>query len=158
MSEQSKISVSAVCRSCSGTGLYVGMAERNGAAVVCATCRGTGETSVAYEPFVERAAPPEKVTSVHVARGYGLDPAHPLCDGGMPVEGWKPGATVPADEKLYCPFLYTHQDWCAHPDPKWGGPPFAAVGRMIPDCPLWPQKAECWQRYHEASDAPGVSS
>lgn len=150
------VSVSAVCRSCKGTGLYVGMAERGGAAVVCSTCKGTGETTVTYEPFVRRADPPESVTSIHVARGYTLDPAHHLCDGGIPVEQWEPGKSVPADEKLYCPFLYTQQDWCAHPDPKWGGSP-VGVGGLISECPLWNEKAECWQRYHETPDAPSVT-
>ena len=32
------------CESCKGTGLYVGMAEREGSAVVCHTCKGTGKT------------------------------------------------------------------------------------------------------------------
>ena len=30
------------CKDCNGTGVYVGMAERDGAAVVCKTCGGTG--------------------------------------------------------------------------------------------------------------------
>jgi len=31
------------CSACKGTGLYVGMAEREGAAVVCSRCKGTGK-------------------------------------------------------------------------------------------------------------------
>ena len=41
------------CKSCSGTGLYVGMAERDGAAVVCVNCNGTGcsHTKIEYDDF-----------------------------------------------------------------------------------------------------------
>jgi len=48
--------VDRICPSCKGTGLYVGMAERDGAAVVCRTCKGTGceHFKVTYEPFVAR--------------------------------------------------------------------------------------------------------
>ena len=37
------------CKSCKGTGLYVGLAERDGAAVVCHTCKGTGKHHVRIE-------------------------------------------------------------------------------------------------------------
>jgi DnaJ-class molecular chaperone len=73
------IDLDIVCQSCQGTGLYVGMAERDGAAVVCSTCEGTGRYAYhfEYKPFTERAKPPRKIKSVHVARGYvighGLD-------------------------------------------------------------------------------------
>lgn len=37
------IKIECECNACKGTGLYVGMAERDGAAVVCYTCKGTGK-------------------------------------------------------------------------------------------------------------------
>lgn len=152
-----QVSVSAVCTACKGTGLYVGFGERDGAVTVTSPVPSQREHTVTYEPFVSRADPPEGKTRVHVARGYGLSEQHPLCDGGMPIEAWEPGVVVPADEKLYCPFLYTNQKWCAHPDPKWGGMP-GGIGSWVSDCPLWSQKAECWERYHAAEDAPKVTS
>lgn len=33
------------CQACKGTGLYKGMAERDGAAVVCSHCHGTAMPS-----------------------------------------------------------------------------------------------------------------
>lgn len=154
-----EVSVSAVCRACKGCGLYIGMAERRGIAVVCSSCDGTGETTITYEPFVQRAQAPDAVRSVHLARGYGLDTKHPLCDGGMPLDQWSPGTVVPADEKLYCPFLYTYQRWCAHPDPRYPEYHVApmTVGGYVSDCPRWPEKAECWERYHAATDAPKMT-
>ena len=37
------------CKSCKGTGLYVGMGERDGAAVVCHRCDGTGKYHFKHE-------------------------------------------------------------------------------------------------------------
>jgi len=42
------------CQSCDGTGLYCGMAEPKGTAVVCLTCSGTGCVDYRYKPFVKR--------------------------------------------------------------------------------------------------------
>ena len=39
------------CQACGGTGLYKGMAERDGAAVVCSCCNGTGKTEFTYNEF-----------------------------------------------------------------------------------------------------------
>ena len=42
------------CGSCGGTGLYQGFAEPEGVAVVCITCRGTGEMMIHWKPFKGR--------------------------------------------------------------------------------------------------------
>lgn len=42
------------CGSCSGTGLYRGMAEPRGVAVVCISCNGTGCADLEYKPFTAR--------------------------------------------------------------------------------------------------------
>jgi hypothetical protein len=46
--------VLAECHSCSGTGLYSGMCEPRGTAVVCLTCSGTGCEKIRYVPFTSR--------------------------------------------------------------------------------------------------------
>lgn len=46
--------VRAKCDSCGGTGLYSGMCEGEGNAVVCLGCAGTGGMMIRYEPFVDR--------------------------------------------------------------------------------------------------------
>jgi hypothetical protein len=152
MSKQ-RIDLDIVCQACTGTGLYIGLAERDGTAVVCSACKGTGKYAYrfTYEPFVERKAPPKKVKSVHVARGYVIAHDFDLSDGGLPIERWKPGMTVPADEKLYCPWNYVTQEWCAHPD-KNGRAPFP-FGLTATSCPYWEAKAECWERFHAEAPA-----
>lgn len=143
------ITLDIVCTACSGTGLYVGMGERNGAAVVCYRCQGTGRQAYTYEPFTERKAPPDTVTTVHVARGYGLDSSS---RGGLPIEQWQPGAIVPADEAYYCPFIYTNQEWCSNPDllPQIGKPtpPRMPTGQ-ISSCKHWANKSRCWALFRE---------
>lgn len=42
------------CPSCGGTGLYRGMAEPEGVAVVCLTCNGSGCKELTYTPFTAR--------------------------------------------------------------------------------------------------------
>jgi len=51
-----EVKLNIVCKKCDGTGVYVGMAERDGASVVCSTCNGTGcqKYSFKYEKFKER--------------------------------------------------------------------------------------------------------
>lgn len=156
------IDLQIVCQSCDGTGLYVGMAERDGSAVVCYCCKGSGSYAYhfEYEPFESRRPAPEGVTRVHVGRGYVLSPNHPQCDG-IPVAEYTPGMIVPADEQLYCPFLYTHQEWCAKPvTPSWrpGEPPGPRdtpllAGQRISSCPLWDDKADCWRLFHANAPA-----
>ena len=46
--------VKAQCGSCRGTGLYSGMCEPRGTAVVCLNCDGTGCATIKYTPFEGR--------------------------------------------------------------------------------------------------------
>lgn len=60
--------VKAECESCSGTGLYRGMCEGPGMAVVCLRCNGTGCQEIRYRPFTKRK-PRRDVKRVHLSRG-----------------------------------------------------------------------------------------
>lgn len=46
--------VKAACSSCSATGLYSGMCEGPGKAVICLTCGGTGCEEIEYKPYEGR--------------------------------------------------------------------------------------------------------
>jgi len=56
------------CGSCGGTGLYRGMAEPKGVAVVCLRCGGTGCSEIEYMPFTERKRR-DDVETVRLSRG-----------------------------------------------------------------------------------------
>lgn len=150
-----KESVQIECKQCNGTGLYVGMAERDGAAVVCYRCNGTGQDTLEFVRFTERRQPKKPVSRVHLSRGYVLSPEHDKCTGGVAYQDWKPGMVVPADEELYCPMLYTNQSYCAFKDENGSARP--GIGRRISDCEYWPVKAACWTKYH-ADGVPGEVS
>ena len=60
--------VRAECGACSGTGLYRGMAEPEGVAVICLTCKGTGCKEMIYIPFTRRRRR-NGVQSVQQSRG-----------------------------------------------------------------------------------------
>ena len=76
-----KLSVESECESCDGTGLYCGMAEPKGTAVVCLSCNGTGCRTIHYTPFSRRK---EKrgVHTVSLSRGSFILNCGP---GGKPV-------------------------------------------------------------------------
>ena len=48
------VEVDVECSACRGTGLYVGMCENDGAAVVCVKCNGTGKVHMSLTPFTGR--------------------------------------------------------------------------------------------------------
>lgn len=48
------VKIEAECDSCSGTGLYSGMCEAKGEAVVCIRCGGTGKQIVSVKTFSAR--------------------------------------------------------------------------------------------------------
>lgn len=62
------MTVKTQCGSCRGTGLYRGMAEPEGVAVVCLTCKGTGCREVSYTPFTTRQRR-DDVRTVQRSRG-----------------------------------------------------------------------------------------
>jgi len=62
------IKVLSKCPSCSGTGLYEGMCEREGEPVVCINCNGTGAATISYEPYSGRVRK-RGVKVVHYSKG-----------------------------------------------------------------------------------------
>ena len=56
------------CSACGGTGLYHGIAEPRGVAVVCLRCNGTGAVKIIYTPFTGRRLRTD-VQQVQLSRG-----------------------------------------------------------------------------------------
>ena len=56
------------CCACRGTGLYRGMAEPKGVAVVCLRCDGSGCAELEYTPFAARKRR-DDVQTVRLSRG-----------------------------------------------------------------------------------------
>lgn len=56
------------CPSCSATGLYEGMCESDGSAVICLSCNGTGCKEITYRPYTGRKKR-RSITSIKRSRG-----------------------------------------------------------------------------------------
>lgn len=74
-------SVKSECPACGGTGLYRGIAEGPGAAVVCSRCDGSGCAEVEYTPFTSRKRRSD-VREVYLSRGNFILACGPI---GKPV-------------------------------------------------------------------------
>ncbi len=77
------------CSSCSGSGLYRGMAEPRGVAVVCLTCKGTGCAELRYKPFVKRRERTD-VDEVRLSRGPTILSCGPTGEA-IPYREWLNG-------------------------------------------------------------------
>lgn len=148
-----KIEIEYACQSCKATGLYVGMAERDGAAVVCHTCDGTGKAvhQFEYEDFTGRKQRKgvQQVYQVNpgICIGKGKDKEYTLPDfGGMPYGEWvegKPFADGMENRKFTCPaWWYQSADYDRKPEWK-----ECRIGGCFSDCESFKNKAECWKRW-----------
>jgi hypothetical protein len=137
-------SAEAQCGACQGTGLYVGMAERDGTAVVCHTCKGTGKTIIRWTAFTGRKRQ-EGVTHVLEANP-GICVSTKLGGiGGMPFDAWQAGLTFPPGSEMRA---YTCPRWwyqCADSSklPEWDS---CGFGRFT-DCKHFDNKVACWARW-----------
>ena len=143
---------SAACRACKATGLYVGMAERNGAAVVCRECKGTGKQNIVFEwdDFDGKQDPPDGVTRVY-ATSAGIVSAPDVVPGGVSVAEWKTNPKsvhrIGAEMREHtCPeWWYQSANYALKPD--WNE--CRLVGQFS-KCSHFANKSECWRRFDRA--------
>jgi len=134
------------CPSCNGTGLYVGMAERDGYAVICYTCKGTGKHHFThtYEEFEKREEREDIRGVVQTNPGICLGGNYDF--GGMSYQDWKEGKPfiIGMEMRLYtCPsWWYQSADYKKKPEWKecgWGG--------SFSDCKHFSTKSICWEKW-----------
>ena len=149
------------CKSCSGSGVYVGMCERDGAAVVCHVCEGTGKCNYKfeYQEFTGRKKR-EDVTRVY-KQGYGfvIAPAKISFsrNGGIDMEkegvsydDFLRGEMPQHIKKLACPML-ADQSACnkikgfADECDRLHGS--CLLGTLISQCNNQINRLGCWQRF-----------
>jgi len=150
------IEYDAECHACKGSGLFIGMAERDGIAVQCHRCKGTGcvNVHIEYAPFTERK-PRENVKRViqhnpgYVVGEYTKEDGEvvSLKDyGGLPVEEWeegKPFGRGTEMRKHACPaWWYQSADYTKKPE--WEE---CIVIGAFSACCLFESKGECWKRW-----------
>lgn len=152
---QKTIQYRAECDSCNATGLYVGMGERDGAAVVCHYCKGSGsrDVTIKYRDFDGRKDRKgvTRVFQVNPGIGIGEDQSKRLTlasFGGMPYSDWKDGAKFErGDEmrKFTCPAWF-YQCADSKLKPEWDECN-AALGRSFSQCPNFANKDACWRQF-----------
>ena len=144
------------CKACKGTGLYVGLGERSGAAIVCGKCKGTGAFKFIYyyKKFQKKQNPPKDVKRVFqtnpgivVGEGNGIK----LSDfGGMPLSDWLKGKEFKQgmeNRKYTCPaWWYQSADYKKKPD--WDEC-LSSWGRSFCDCEYFNKKEKCWAKFDE---------
>lgn len=139
-------SIPAECSACKGTGLYVGMAEREGTAVLCATCKGSGRCDVTYTPWSGVRRPREGVRRVF-ASNCGVVLGH-VVPGGISHDEWERGGDPRRSGAEPRPYVCPGQ-WAQNALHE--RPPFPecskGIGLAWSACPHYPAKSECWRRF-----------
>ena len=136
------------CADCKGIGLYQGMGEREGASVVCKSCRGTGEQHFTkeYEPFAGRRKP------VGITQVYQTNPgimlANDIVPGGVSIEQWleEPDSPQQAGAEMRehtCP-AWWYQGANFSLQPQWSE---CRKSMKFSDCPSFAKKEKCWERW-----------
>ena len=143
--------IQANCRDCRGTGLYAGLGERDGIAVRCSRCRGTGQETIVYEPFqgLQKRAGVARV--VQANPGVVINPE--ITQGGVTYEEWlenPASANAPGREvrEHYCPSWWFQSADHARM-PGWEECNIIQGSKSWSDCPLYANKDGCWERFDQ---------
>lgn len=154
MSEEKTIEYDCECGSCAGTGLYAGMGERDGAWVVCSSCKGTGHRHVItkYKTFTRRHRRNgiQRVYRTNPGICIGTGNRHSLNDfGGMPYSEWLADPTFPKgseDRAHTCPaWWYQSADYKLKPD--WDDENQKCGFGTFSHCRHFNKKQLCWARF-----------
>lgn len=145
------------CGHCAGTGLYVGYGERNGAAVVCSRCDGTGRREMTHE-YVEFSGQRYRDDVRRVYRcnpGIGIDAT--IVPGGAPYEEWVEDPEIVNTRgreirEHSCPAWWCQSVGDFRMKPKWEICPPA--GTAFHQCINFPKKSGCWARFDREAEAP----
>jgi hypothetical protein len=143
------------CKSCKGTGLFAGMAERDGFAVICSQCKGTGcyHFVYEYEDFSGRIDAQNVIQVVEsnpgICIGLGKEGGYSYESfGGMSYPDWRNGRPFPPKSEMRrhtCPsWWYQSVNYKKKPDwnecsTTWGG--------LFSLCPHFIEKEKCWERF-----------
>ena len=142
--------VDAACSDCAQTGLYKGMGEGQGIAVVCSRCKGTGKAhlKLQWEDFTGRKERQDvsRVLLTNPGIGAGRGNGYSEEDfGGISYSDWLAGKKFGKGTEMrrfVCPaWWYQSADYSRKPDWKecgWGA---------FSSCEHFHQKDKCWQRF-----------
>lgn len=139
------------CQACKGTGIYRGMAERDGYAVVCRRCNGTGKFHFVhqFEAFDQREVCKGVHTVVEFNPGICLGgKAGAYNFGGISYTDWLEGKPFPqgAEMREYtCPYWW-YQTANYNKRPRWKECNEGCRGAFS-KCLYFSEKHTCWERF-----------
>ncbi len=145
-----KIVITRQCSSCAGTGLYDGIGERDGFAVVCSQCSGTGKSiqTIEWEDFTRRIA--AKGVRQVLECNPGICAGGTRDFGGMSYTDWDAGLPFPPKSEMRqftCPaWWYQRADYSKKPE--W---PECMKCGSFPGCDRFPNKEQCWEKFDKES-------
>ncbi len=150
------------CKKCKGTSLYFGMAERDGARIVCYSCKGLGKvkTHLVFEKFFNRKV--DKGAKRVYENGMGYCITHkditdkegnffPFSQYGCSYAEWLNGKKPLPLEFLGCPYLETRQGLQSKDKNnlyKSRCKNNLGCGN-ITDCKLYNDKQKCWKIFNK---------
>lgn len=150
-----KIEFNEECKACKGTGIYSGIGEYNGCAVVCHDCKGTGCFHFVYEykDFKERRY------NKNIRHIYECNPGIKIGEsnkfqfsdfGGMSYDDWFIGKKFTIgmeNRKFTCP-AWWYQSANYELKPNWSDNhrKCIAIGSFT-NCEYYNQKDGCWKRF-----------
>jgi hypothetical protein len=142
------------CPECKGTGLFIGRAEKNGAATICYKCKGTGCSEFSYEEFCGRKTRLD-VDRVYLGSfGYAIS-AEFQCGiefskYGCTYQEWLEGKEPLHIEELYCPYIAYNEGIGKEPCVRCQK---GTLGKRISDCKHYYDKKTCWEEYKAKDSA-----
>ncbi|NIX55325.1 MAG: hypothetical protein GWN14_05175 [candidate division Zixibacteria bacterium] len=147
-----------VCSMCDGTGLYIGMAEKSGAAIICHNCDGNGEVTFIHKYKELRGG---RVYRYGIRRVFKKNPGILIVEdsrykledfGGMPYEDWYAGKSFPKQHEMrfvVCPAWWYRKI-------NWDECNTNLLGSRYSDCKFFNQKKICWSRWDQERNNEGV--
>ena len=156
-----KLEFDQMCKACGGTGVFQGMAEHSGVAVVCYVCKGTGVVHriIEYEsPLTRRVVKPnvKRVYQWNAGICIEEDESQGLTlesFGGISYQDWLDGKPFPPkseNRNHVCPRWwyqgvepYYSMDWCV-----------TKYSDNFSSCRLFCDKHLCWERFDKDRETP----
>ena len=140
------------CHSCHGTGVYRGMGEGDGAAVVCITCKGTGKEEVRhrFQEFTGRKINPD-VRRVY-RTGAGIKLQAELVARGSLLRGVAKGPGIRQRQRKGNPGIRMPRPVVSRPGQNLGNRTEMDGMRQRPILPEMPElrtKGKCWERWDQ---------
>ena len=154
--ERRHIEIEQECPACNGTGLYIGYAERDGFAVQCYKCDGSGKYLFRHSYFnftgrrEKEGAKYVVKTNPGIFMGLKNGEYSPDDFGSIPYDEWKNGGEMPEMRKFCCP-RWWNQTANSLSSPEWSEC-YTSLGDGFSGCKLFHNKAACWERWDKEKD------